>query len=72
MVRDNDNVKYLPSSFQELNGAKLNYELCFNYLTEIANIRHLLLNRKPLNWNLQITNLLTPIYADLNGLMQHG
>jgi len=68
----NDNVKYLPSSFQKLNGAKLNYELCFNYLNEIANIRHLLLNRKPLNWSLQITNLLTPIYADLNGLIQNG
>jgi len=72
IVKDNDNMKYLPSSFQDLNGAKLNYELCFNYLNEIANIRHLLLNKKPLNWNLQITNLLTPIYADLNGLLQHG
>jgi len=72
LLQDNDNLKYLPSSFQELNGAKLNYELCFNYLNEIANIRHLLLNRKPLNWSLQITNLLTPIYADLNGLTQHG
>ena len=72
IVQDNNNVKYLPSSFQGLNGDKLNYELCFIYLNEIANIRHLLLNRKPLNWSLQITNLLTPIYADLNGLMQHG
>ena len=72
IVHDNNNVKYLPSSFQELNGTKLNYELCFNYLNEIAKIRHLLLKRKPLNWSLQITNLLTPIYADFNGLMQHG
>ena len=72
IVQDNNNVKYLPSSFQGLNGTKLNYELCFNYLNEIAKIRHLLLKRKPLNWSLQITNLLTPIYADFNGLMQHG
>ena len=64
LLQDNDNLKYLPSSLQELNGAKLNYELVFNYLNEIANIRHLLLNRKPLNWNLQITNLLTPISSE--------
>ena len=31
-----------------------------------------LLNGKALNWNLQISTLLTPIYADLKGLMQHG
>ena len=72
MVQDNGNANYLPSSFQELNGAKLNYELCFDYLNEVANIRHNLLVGKPLNWSLQITNLLSPIYADLNGLMQHG
>ena len=72
MLKDNDFVKYLPGSFEDLNSAKLDYELCFNYLNEIANIRHLLLNRKSLNWNLQITNLLTPIYSDLNGLMQNG
>ena len=72
LVKEIDEVKYVPSSFKGFTGAKFNYELCFNYLNEIANIRHLLLNRKPLNWSLQITNVLTPIYADLNGLMEHG
>ena len=72
IVQDDSDAKYLPSSFQKLNRNELNYEICFNYLTEIANIRHLLLNKKPLNWSLQITNLLMPIYADLNGLIQHG
>ena len=72
MIKDKYEVKYLPSSFQDLNGNELNYELCFDYLNEIANIRHHLLNGKALNWNLQISTLLTPIYADLKGLMQHG
>ena len=72
MIENKDQLKYLPSAFQELNGAKFNYELCFDYLNEVAKIRHNLLNGKPLNWNLQITYLLTPIYADLNGLLQHG
>ena len=72
LVKEIDEVKYVPSSFKGLIGAKLNYELCFNYLNEIANIRHHLLNGKGLNWNLQISNLLTPIYADLKGLIQHG
>ena len=72
LVKEIDEVKYAPSSFKEFTGAKLNYELCFNYLNEIANIRHHLLNGKGLNWNLQISNLLTPIYADLKGLIQHG
>ena len=72
IVQDDNNAKYLPSSFQNINRNELNYELCFNYLNEIANIRHLLLNKKPLNWSLQITNLLMPVYADLNGLIQHG
>jgi DNA polymerase-3 subunit delta' len=72
LVKEIDEVKYVPSSFKGLIGAKLNYELCFNYLNEIANIRHHLLNGKGLNWSLQISNLLTPIYADLKGLIQHG
>ena len=72
LVKEIDEVKYVPSSFKGFTGAKLNYELCFNYLNEIANIRHHLLNGKGLNWNLQISNLLTPIYADLKGLIQHG
>ena len=72
LVKEIDEVKYAPSSFKEFTGAKLNYELCFNYLNEIANIRHHLLNGKGLNWNLQISHLLTPIYADLKGLIEHG
>jgi len=72
LVKEIDEVKYVPSSFKEFTGAKLNYELCFNYLNEIANIRHHLLNGKGLNWSLQISNLLTPIYADLKGLIEHG
>ena len=72
LVKEIDEVKYVPSSFKGFTGAKLNYELCFNYLNEIANIRHHLLNGKGLNWNLQISNLLTPIYADLKGLIEHG
>ena len=72
LVKEINEVKYVPSSFKGFIGAKLNYELCFNYLNEIANIRHHLLNGKGLNWNLQISNLLTPIYADLKGLIQHG
>ena len=72
LVKEIDEVKYVPSSFKGFTGAKLNYELCFNYLNEIANIRHHLLNGKGLNWSLQISHLLTPIYADLKGLIQHG
>ena len=72
LVKEIDEVKYVPSSFKGFTGAKLNYELCFNYLNEIANIRHHLLNGKGLNWNLQISHLLTPIYADLKGLIEHG
>ena len=72
LVKEIDEVKYVPSSFKGFTGAKLNYELCFNYLNEIANIRHHLLNGKGLNWSLQISHLLAPIYADLKGLIQHG
>ena len=72
LVKEIDEVKYVPSSFKGFIGSELNYELCFNYLNEIANIRHHLLNGKGLNWNLQISHLLTPIYADLKGLIQHG
>ncbi|SVE16166.1 uncharacterized protein METZ01_LOCUS469020, partial [marine metagenome] len=39
LVKEIDEVKYVPSSFKKFIGVKLNYELCFNYLNEIANIR---------------------------------
>ena len=72
LIKTEIDKKYIPESFEQFIDAKLNYEECFNYLNQIANMRQHLLNGKGLNWNLQINNLLTPIYSELNGLMQHG
>ena len=72
LIRTEIDGKYIPKSLEQFIDAKLNYEKCFNYLNQIANMRQHLLKGKGLNWNLQINNLLTPIYAELNGLMQHG
>jgi DNA polymerase-3 subunit delta' len=72
LIKTEIDAKYIPKSLEQFIDAKLNYEECFNYLNEIANMRQHLLKGKGLNWNLQINNLLTPIYSELNGLMQHG
>ena len=54
--------KSMPSSFEKLLQSDVDTEHCFQYLNEIATIRQYLLNGKALNWNLQISNLLVPIY----------
>ncbi|HJP42588.1 MAG TPA: DNA polymerase III subunit delta' C-terminal domain-containing protein, partial [Gammaproteobacteria bacterium] len=72
LIKTEIEEKYIPQSLEQFIDSKLNYEKCFNYLNEIANMRQHLLKGKGLNWNLQINNLLTPIYSELNGLMQHG
>jgi len=58
----------MPESLQELMGMDINIEESFNLLNEIASIRQLKINGKSLNWSLQITNLLSPIYSNMKGL----
>ena len=62
----------MPKSFEKLLQSDLDAEHCFQYLNEIATIRQYLLNGKALNWNLQISNLLVPIYSDAKGLIKNG
>ena len=64
--------KSMPSSFEKLLLSDVDTEHCFQYLNEIATIRQYLLNGKALNWNLQISNLLVPIYSDAKGLIKNG
>ena len=64
--------KSMPSSFEKLLQSDVDTEHCFQYLNEIATIRQYLLNGKALNWNLQISNLLVPIYEDAKGLIKNG
>jgi DNA polymerase-3 subunit delta' len=64
--------KSMPSSFEKLLQSDVDTEHCFQYLNEIATIRQYLLNGKALNWNLQISNLLVPIYSDAKGLIKNG
>lgn len=64
--------KSMPSSFEKLLLSDVDTEHCFQYLNEIATIRQYLLNGKALNWNLQISNLLVPIYEDAKGLIKNG
>ena len=63
-----DNHDLMPKSLQELLGMDINIEESFNLLNEIASIRQLKINGKSLNWSLQITNLLNPIYSNMKGL----
>ena len=63
-----DNHDLMPESLQELLGKDINIEESFNLLNEIASIRQLKINGKSLNWSLQITNLLSPIYSNMKGL----
>ena len=58
----------MPKSLQELLGMDINLEESFNLLNEIASIRQLKINGKSLNWSLQITNLLSPMYSNMKGL----
>ncbi len=58
----------MPESLQELLGMDFNLEESFNLLNEIASIRQLKINGKSLNWSLQITNLLSPMYSNMKGL----
>ncbi|MBC8226037.1 MAG: hypothetical protein H8E74_02710 [Gammaproteobacteria bacterium] len=64
--------KSMPSSFEKLLQSDVDTEHCFQYLNEIATIRQYLLNGKALNWNLQISKLLVPIYSDAKGLIKNG
>ena len=65
---ETDNHDLMPKSLQELLGKDINIEESFNLLNEIASIRQLKINGKSLNWSLQITNLLNPIYSNMKGL----
>ena len=65
---ETDNHDLMPKSLQELLGMDINIEESFNLLNEIASIRQLKINGKSLNWSLQITNLLSPIYSNMKGL----
>ena len=65
---ETDNHDLMPKSLQELLGIDINIEESFNLLNEIASIRQLKINGKSLNWSLQITNLLNPIYSNMKGL----
>ena len=65
---ETDNHDLMPESLQELLGMDINLEESFNLLNEIANIRQLKINGKSLNWSLQITNLLSPMYSNMKGL----
>ena len=65
---ETDNHDLMPKSLQELLGMDINIEESFNLLNEIASIRQLKINGKSLNWSLQITNLLNPIYSNMKGL----
>ena len=65
---ETDNHDLMPKSLQELLGMDINIEESFNLLNEIASIRQLKINGKSLNWSLQITNILNPIYSNMKGL----
>ena len=65
---ETDNHDLMPKSLQELLGMDINIEESFNLLNEIASIRQLKINGKSLNYSLQITNLLNPIYSNMKGL----
>ena len=65
---ETDNHDLMPESLQELLGMDINLEESFNLLNEIASIRQLKINGKSLNWSLQITNLLSPMYSNMKGL----
>ena len=64
--------KSMPSSFEKLLQSDVDTEHCFQYLNEIATIRQYLLTGKALNWSLQISNLLVPIYSNAKGLIKNG
>jgi len=62
----------MPTSFKNIPQSDIHIEQCFQYLNEIATMRQYLINGKALNWGLQISNLLVPIYSDMKGLIKNG
>ena len=58
----------LPDSLNKLLKLDLNAEESFTFLKEIASIRKYKIEGRTLNWSLQITNLVSPMYSNLKGL----
>ena len=58
----------LPDSLNKLLKLDLNAEESFTFLKEVASIRKYKIEGRTLNWSLQITNLVSPMYSNLKGL----
>jgi len=63
--------KILPSSLRDLLDLDLKVEESFNFLQELSSIRQYKIQGRTLNWSLQITNLLSPMYSNLKGLQNN-
>ena len=61
----------LPDSLNQLLKLDLNAEESFTFLKEVASIRKYKIEGRTLNWSLQITNLLSPMYSNLKGLQNN-
>ena len=61
----------LPDSLNKLLKLDLNAEESFTFLKEVASIRKYKIEGRTLNWSLQITNLVSPMYSNLKGLQNN-
>ena len=61
----------LPDSLNKLLKLDLNAEESFTFLKEVASIRKYKIEGRTLNWSLQITNLVRPMYSNLKGLQNN-
>ena len=61
----------LPDSLNKLLKLDLNAEESFTFLKEVASMRKYNIEGRKLNWSLQITNLLSPVYSNLKGLQNN-
>lgn len=65
---DEGESNLLPDSLNKLLKLDLNVEESFTFLKEVGSIRKYKIEGRTLNWDLQITNLLSPMYSNLKGL----
>ena len=61
----------LPDSLNKLLKLDLRAEESFTFLKEVASIRKYKIEGRSLNWSLQITNLVSPMYSNLKGLQNN-
>ena len=68
---DEGESNLLPDSLNKLLKLDLNIEESFTFLKEVASMRKYKIEGRTLNWDLQITNLLSPMYSNLKGLQNN-